>query len=351
MKTIFLHIGLGKTATTFIQTQLAHMAVMKKIIGVKYPIPRKWKVYSGSNYHGNGHDVAIALREAKTADDQNNELDLHLLPLIGRNSNQNLLISSEDFGILEKDKIEVLASYINNKGYKLTIIVTVRQLIKFAYSFYMQLVASNGESRELEKLKAFEYMSQPLAVLNNWGHLKKDIRFVSTQKTDILKSFFKEIPKSSFESVDTHIVNRSISNGEYEALLKINTYFGNDKEICRFISSQLKTKYPHHKPKKPSNLEIKKMRHDLESIKKKYILSYKRLGVSYPDSFLNDFDIVEHSYSDSDFLDDMLITFDIFTKLSSENLLYLKDLQKVVKNKNKLIAHKNHLLDQKNLGV
>lgn len=348
MNTVFLHIGLGKTATTFIQTQLAHMSVMKKIIGVEYPIPKNWKVDYDCNYHGNGHDTAIALRQAKTIDEQIDVLDLHLLPLLRLRARTDLLISSEDFGVLEKGKVEVLSNYINNKGYKLTIIVTVRQLIRFAYSFYMQMVASNGESRVLEKLKAYEYMSQPLTVLNNWGFLKKNIRFVDTQKADILKSFFKEIPKSSFESVDTHVVNRSISNGEYEALLKINSYFGNDKEICRFISHQLKTKRPYQKSKKPSKVEIKKMQHDLESIKKNYIKSYERLGVSYPDFFLDDSDIVGHDHSDSDFLDDMLITLDIFAELCSQNILFF---QKVVENKNKLINHKDHLLNQKNIGA
>ena len=288
MKTIYLHIGLGKTATTFLQTQLAYMSSMNKIKGVKYPIPKKWKINYDNHYHGNGHDIAISLNQSRTVRDQIAALDLYLLPLIKAGRKQDILISSEDFGTLEEDKIQELSNYVNAYDYKLTVIITVRQLIKFAYSFYMQMVASNGESRTLEKLKPYEYMSQPLTVLNNWSFFKKDIRFVSTQNTDILKSFFMEIPKSSFESVDTKIINRSISNGEYESLLKINTYFANDKKICRHISAQLKTKYPHKQPKKPSNVEIKKMRDDLEIIKKNYIQSYKRLGVSYPDFFLDD---------------------------------------------------------------
>ena len=140
MKTIHLHIGLPKTATTLIQnTMFACPEILRKY-GIQY-------LQSGTDKFGDrGHHILVvgnlgkrgqAIRPRTTPEEIEEAWPLALAE-IDASDNKHFFISSElfSFGVIDPDDITNIRTTL--KGYKVNVILVLRDVADFVDSVYAQ---------------------------------------------------------------------------------------------------------------------------------------------------------------------------------------------------------------------
>ena len=154
MKTIHLHIGLPKTATTLIQnTMFAFPEILRKY-GIQY-------LQSGTDKFGaRGHHMLVfatlgkcpAIRPRTTPEEIEEAWPLALAE-IDASDNQHFFISSENFsvGVIDPDDITNIRNAL--KGYKVNVILVLRDVADFVDSVYAQRL-KGGFDGSVEELVA-----------------------------------------------------------------------------------------------------------------------------------------------------------------------------------------------------
>ena len=113
---IYIHIGFGKTGTTSIQTWLAHKSARRQIDAFYYPLPANFGLNAEFDYPGNAFFLFKELRGSQSEDDWNQILDDFFLNHKVFEQDRDILLSSEDFGVLEHSCVLFLIGYCQRKG-------------------------------------------------------------------------------------------------------------------------------------------------------------------------------------------------------------------------------------------
>lgn len=224
---LVLHIGHGKTGTSFIQSVLVLNKMQLERLGVLYPEHESDKMASaGRITSGNG--------------------DLILDPTYKLASGQNYLFSNEDLfnRLLDSDTLERV---IMKRGFNLRVFLYTRNVFEVLFSSWGQWVKRGGAVKDLNSFLTEDSSNLPFSKITRWFDAAEKLGFdmtvrnYSNHKSDIagifLGDLFKEKPldfEVSYPEATT--VNRSLTLAEYEFQRAFNR---NLKGSSNFVSDVL----------------------------------------------------------------------------------------------------------------
>ena len=212
MKNLYVHFGMHKTASTSIQVALCRLEDRLRSTGILYPQSAR-----PSNARFGHHLIPWAficrknfVPEVKGVTETiNNDTILNsLIQEIEESDCQNIIISSEEFDVLDSMELEEFFSYF--RGYKIIPIIYLRNTVDFLESGYKTSVFYSGYkdtfdvycSNQRSRLDTFNfvrhlfYLSDGRVIVKNYDVLKREDRLIS----DFMELFGVDIGKFGFQS-------------------------------------------------------------------------------------------------------------------------------------------------------
>ena len=239
MKKLIIHIGHGKTGSSFLQSFLALNIKNLKNEGIIYNRPNDIsRAQKGFITSGNGHrfiDCSGKLLFKKSLLKQNSFLfsDETLL---------HRLIKNEEFKNLMSDL-----------GQNLKVIVFTRNLFEHEFSVWGQLVKRHNCLRDLNSYLINNGPSGTYKQLINWIDASKKYNFnlvvrnYSNHKINLIQIFANDILNKEFKDLKNiklppkNKVNRSMNFTEYEVLRIINS-ISEDNKLADIFTNKLPNK-------------------------------------------------------------------------------------------------------------
>jgi hypothetical protein len=246
MKTLYLHIGAGKTGSSALQVWLFQNKNELLEKNIMYPHNTELNDYSITSGNGVYLIDKIKRKDAKT---YLNELFKDI---------DNVLFSSEVFQILNNEEIQYLDSICKTLEIKIEIIFYIRDVYDVVYSLYLQTIKRHGMvlsfNEYLNTLKALEQFE----VLKKYESLIENIHVLhydSEKKIGLENSFYKTLNINKFNPMKKKKVNRSLSISESEILRISNKlYFEKININTNQYSTLISDKLIYNNPEK--NTEI-----------------------------------------------------------------------------------------------
>ena len=140
MKQIYIHIGLHKTGSTYIQKVCADNRAYLKECGLEYP-------KLGAEFLFGHHNVAWSLMPGHALKNTDSFSFGQLLDWIDQRAAQRVLISSEDFDFLQPAQIDKLHHLLAD--YDVKIVMYVRNPMTALYSYWQESV-KHGDARSFK---------------------------------------------------------------------------------------------------------------------------------------------------------------------------------------------------------
>lgn len=159
-KSLFLHIGSHKTATTFLQSSLARNAPVLKDLGILYP--------KAGRIHQAHFKLCWALRDEARKDVALEDLEdwAALFDEIDAAAEEVIVLSSEEFGLaIDPRRLAGL-----RERYDVTVVFYLRSPDSYLESFYNQVVKDFG-TRESRTIEGY-ITEQPLFFLETMNLLR-----------------------------------------------------------------------------------------------------------------------------------------------------------------------------------
>jgi hypothetical protein len=242
---ILLHVGHGKTGSSFIQSSLALSHAELAAGGITYPISTELAAAGRSGHISSGN-----LRHAASA----------LTETIGqgfRTGHERVLISSEWlFLALMAELAEELAALPGQyPGARLRVLLYVRDPLDHAVSVYQQMIKRGGytgsfaESLLVYRIpvkvgqfaRAMQAAGAEITVLNYSRHAGSLLHTVED---------WLGLPQDRLSNPPVETVNRSMTLAELELQRQFNLLFG--KEARRYVSDPLCNRLPQVRSETPT---------------------------------------------------------------------------------------------------
>lgn len=252
MKNIILHIGVAKTGTSLIQTELAkHAEDVLRCNGYAYPdfgsaeAAAKHEVTSGNGaFLAKWMNPSLPVPGYPIDWSPNSIFDL-------AGNDRNIVISSEFLMGFQEDRFREFDNMCSIKGYSISVAVYFRSIGGHAMSSYAQHVKRAHYFHSFEYFTENDYKNVFFPLLKKLYRIK-DIASIQTfnydsKKCALAEHFFSEIlgiKKCSFKSKR---INRSLSLIELSALSRLNEMtqkHSNGKSLVANLSDSLIRKYP-----------------------------------------------------------------------------------------------------------
>lgn len=211
MKEIIIHIGHGKTATSYIQSFLALNKKKLLDIGIDYPEHESFEA-AKKGHISSGNGVTL----------EKNISNLELL-----SSKDIILFSNENFYhqfLIEKSKI--FNQLAKSNKYKLKIILYSRNLFSQLFSTWAQTIKRSRQTWDINTFLKQPNLNYHKQILD-WFDLSKELGFeiifrnYSNHKNYILDTFLKDLINNKninikFDMPSEKKINRSLTFSEYE---------------------------------------------------------------------------------------------------------------------------------------
>lgn len=251
MKTLYLHIGCGKTGSSALQVWLWNNHGAFRDAGVLYPVEEGVSLGDYSITSGNGGVLFHSLRRGHLRE---------LLTSLPVSEMRGVLFSSEIFQLLNEVEISELRDVAKACGFQLKVLAYVRDIYDMAYSSYAQLIKRNGYSRtfpeyvdSLLTMQQFDVVRRYVAALDDVAVVHYD----TARKEGLDKSFLRFLDLSLDLPLPGTKVNRSISMEEMEVVRLFNSVAGRhglDRKLVNRVSDLLIAR----DPEKPSEIFFNK---------------------------------------------------------------------------------------------
>ena len=224
MKNLYLHIGLGKTGSSALQSWLSLNSSALLQQGYSYadlvPEAKLGKVSSG-----NGYVLFVALRKGDYTEAERLITESYFV-----SGCERAIISCELLQNLARTRLQALQEIFARHDIQVTVIAYVRSFYEHLYSTYAQHVKSGSTTHafgsDSEDLDAYKYVE----VLMKYARYVRN-RFVVLNYNDPACDVFTSF--AAAVGVDTAstsrlkaTVNRSLTIGEIDALRQINALHG-----------------------------------------------------------------------------------------------------------------------------
>lgn len=228
-KTIFIHIGCGKTGSSALQNWLAQNTGALKRSGIRYPsgvadgARRFWCKSRGvpSEYaitSGNGVTMVNAVKQG--------DIETFVAKAL-RGARGHVLFSSEVFQSLNRDQLACLKKALDRKGVSVVIIAYIRNVYDIAYSSYLQLVKRHLYGKSFRDFAFAMKLPQQFGVVRKFEEFFEDMRLIhyETERPRGIEKAFLEalgLSKNALPAMSDKKVNRSLSVLEAELMRRAN---------------------------------------------------------------------------------------------------------------------------------
>lgn len=140
MKQIYIHIGLHKTGSTYIQKVFTENRDILRESGIDYP-------ELGAEFLFGHHNIAWSLMPGRALQNTNRFSTEQLLKYFEESPFERFLISSEDFDFLQSHQVEKLHRLLSN--YQVEIVMYARNPVEAVYSRWQEGI-KHGETKPLK---------------------------------------------------------------------------------------------------------------------------------------------------------------------------------------------------------
>jgi hypothetical protein len=234
--TIYVHAGLPKTGSTFIQNGLQTLSRAGRLGQVAYPAANP---ELGS---GNGTALSQAIIFTNPAETTREQLQQYVDDILAANHGAapNLLISSEDLCYADVEKFARLKEVLLTHAKTVRLIVSARPLKAWTYSVYLQLVKAHGLAAEYDAGWLEAHSPDFLYYFRNLDRFGVDTITFRYQGRGLLRLFLRLIGENEglASEIPDAVANRSLSLEELEVMRAINRVFQDDA-ISRVVSRNL----------------------------------------------------------------------------------------------------------------
>jgi hypothetical protein len=235
MPRLILHIGDGKTGSSFLQHCFAAHRQALAGMGVHYPDDGSIsKAAQGLPTAGNAKELGRLLN--RPLEEVEHELEAYLAPLFQAANGGDVLVSSEYMQVMRAPNFRRLTGLAGDAGYATMVVYYVRSVAGRAYSGYLQRVKRHREVRSFaEFANEFEYLPPRVVemlepILGPSGFIVRN--FDLARSSGLFRDFARAVlpaPCASIE-VDNRVVNRSLSPSQVAYALELNRYLTNDAQ-------------------------------------------------------------------------------------------------------------------------
>ena len=245
-KKLFIHAGLPKTGTSYLQNCFELFEKQGDLEQINYPLIKEhdsfFEIHSG-NASSVGHYLSPKLNPSFNEDELHNRINL-LLDQV-RNPSNPVLFSSEYFSTAPIERVEPMKNYLLKLGYEIELIVVVRPLRQLLFSNYMQSVKRHGCGDAFEDWVVHVAKRLPALYIKNIQAYELPIHLIRYNTDDLLPPILDLIGEniSLAEKTKDRVVNRSLSRDELIFLRNINATF-KDHILSTKISNSLIEKFP-----------------------------------------------------------------------------------------------------------
>jgi hypothetical protein len=239
---IFMHLGLGKTGTSFMQSALALSTENLDSIGIHYPLRAgvQARAADGETTSGNTRPTIEGVQNR--------------IKVARRKGFDQVLLSNEAFfkRLLKDFYLDTIVRAHPDTEAKL--LMFIRNPFDHAISTYHQQVKGKGYSKSFEEF--VQYYNLPSATAN-FINMTKDRDYCDltvlnydNNKQSLMQRFaeFLSVPLETFVLPERGIINRSMTRSELYLLSVFNRKIGKQ---TRFISNALCENTPNIRPQSP----------------------------------------------------------------------------------------------------
>ena len=237
-KTLYLHIGCGKTGSSALQVWLNNEAGALARQGVDYPLFGGKKLDTYAITSGNG----VKLMEAV-----NNKAVAPFLAELAKTRLPKILLSSETFQPFTDETLEEVKQTAGRNGLRVVIIAYVRDVYDIVYSSYLQGIKRHLGVKSFREFATSRKTIQQIEVVRKYQRhfAREDMKVLhyDTQRKRGLEVSMCEslgIDPGAIPPMPTVKVNRSLDVFEGELLRLANKHYdlayGKDDAAHRFSS-------------------------------------------------------------------------------------------------------------------
>ena len=233
MKTVFMHIGAGKTGSSAIQSFLTINQNQLKDIGFYYPLtPTANMAKNFKTTSGNSVELSKLLNSEII---EKRKIKHFIYELINDAEGKNIVLSSENLCSFKEKNAVLLKKYFKRKKYQVVIVYYVRAIADILVSNYHQQIKRKNYTGTFNsiinknRIGFLKIIQKCLAVfddnviLKNYDKAKKDIFL------DFLNNVLQISDTRSF-TIENKVVNRSLTPHELAFMRHMNKYFTDFRE-------------------------------------------------------------------------------------------------------------------------
>jgi hypothetical protein len=219
-RTLFLHVGCGKTGSSALQVWLLNNADSLSAHGVHYPAFGVNLLDAYAITSGNGVHLSQAVIKGQASE----FLNTHL------HSGKNTLFSSEAFQELTLDELRALKIAADQAGVLVKIVVYMRDVYDIAYSSYLQLVKRHGLAKTFREFSLAAKTQQQFVVVGKYESVFDNIsalHYDTEKQQGLEKSFCRalDLNPADLPTMAATTVNRSLTLAESEMMRLANQYY------------------------------------------------------------------------------------------------------------------------------
>ena len=216
-KTLYLHIGAGKTGSSALQVWLNHQTGVLRRLGVHYPT---WgaKLDDYAITSGNGRRLIEAVDKGEMAE---------FLADLANADSPKVFLSSESFQGFTEENLRTLKAETARLGMHVVIIVYLRDVYDVMYSAYQQMIKRHLGTQTFREFAVKRDKIQQFEVLASYARHFDDLRVLhydSERKRGLEVAMCEAlgVDAAKVPPMPNTKVNRSLDVGEAEWLRLLN---------------------------------------------------------------------------------------------------------------------------------
>lgn len=244
---IYLHVGLPKTGTSYLQNALDVLSRTEALTQTSYPVLNCNEDHTRIQ-SGNGEAIAFQLLAEMVPEycmQTVARLTQNLLSAADH-SKPNLLISSEHFSNAEPARLAHLLDLLGAHAESVEVLVFLRPMDRLCHSRYHQEVKRHAESGAYNASFFQAFSQQLLEQLDLIGHLPNTVHTFNYKAGGLLAVLLEFLGEDASLQVPftDQAINRSLTESELHLLRQINAIF-KKAELSTRISDRWIYANPH----------------------------------------------------------------------------------------------------------
>lgn len=237
---IYLHVGLPKTGSTYLQSALDVLSRRGALVHTSYPVLHRNHDFRHIQ-SGNGQFVAGHLLVENVPEFSLETASRLLLDILNAadTSKPNLLISSELFSRAAPQSLACLLDLLGSHARTVEILVLVRPVDRLCRAGYHQKVKRHARFEEYDENFVNIFSERLVSIVSMIGNVSNKVTILDYRPSDLIGLFLQalgEDPRLGV-AVGEQSVNRSLTSAELNILRTINSVF-RDSKLAKRISDR-----------------------------------------------------------------------------------------------------------------